>query len=70
MNEATIKKYIKEQESHDIAKDKLTEKEYTDLFKGASNTKAPSGAATSQIAIGLNVSESEGLKSQLEDLAL
>ena len=40
------------------------------LLRVASSTNAPLGAATSQIAIGLNVSESEGLKSQLEDLAL
>ena len=35
MNEATIRKYIKNQESHDIAMDKLTEKEYEDPFKGS-----------------------------------
>ncbi len=34
LNEATIKKYIQEQEAHDIAMDKITEKEYEDLFKG------------------------------------
>ena len=34
MNEATIRKYIKNQESHDIAMDKLSEKEYEDPFKG------------------------------------
>lgn len=34
LNEATIKKYIQEQESHDIAKDKLSVKEYEDPFKG------------------------------------
>ena len=28
LNEATIKKYIQEQEAHDIAMDKITEKEY------------------------------------------
>ena len=33
-NEATIKKYIQEQESHDIAMDKLSVKEYEDPFKG------------------------------------
>lgn len=35
LNEATIKKYIQEQEKHDIAVDKLSVKEYEDLFKGS-----------------------------------
>ena len=34
LNEATIKKYIQEQEKHDIAMDKLSVKEYEDSFKG------------------------------------
>ena len=34
LNEATIKKYIQEQEAHDIAMDKLSVKEYKDPFKG------------------------------------
>ncbi len=34
LNEATIRKYIQEQESHDIAMDKLSVKEYEDPFKG------------------------------------
>ena len=34
MNEATIKKYIRDQEKHDIAIDKLTSTEYSDPFKG------------------------------------
>ena len=34
LNEATIKKYIQEQEKHDIAMDKLSVKEYEDPFKG------------------------------------
>ncbi len=33
LNEATIKKYIVEQEKHDIALDKLSVKEYEDPFK-------------------------------------
>lgn len=33
LNEATIKKYIQEQESHDIALDKLSVKEYEDPFR-------------------------------------
>lgn len=34
LNEATIKKYIQDQEKHDIALDKLSVKEYEDLFWG------------------------------------
>ena len=34
LNEATIKKYIQEQEMHDIVQDKLSVKEYEDPFKG------------------------------------
>ena len=33
LNEATIAKYIREQEAHDIALDKLSVKEYEDPFK-------------------------------------
>ena len=32
LNESTIRKYIREQEAHDIAMDKLTIKEYTNPF--------------------------------------
>ena len=35
LNEATIKKYIAEQDKHDIALDKLSVKEYEDPFKGS-----------------------------------
>ena len=35
LNEATIKKYIQDQEKHDIALDKLSVKEYEDPFKGS-----------------------------------
>lgn len=35
LNEATIKKYIQEQEKYDIALDKLSVKEYEDPFKGS-----------------------------------
>ena len=35
LNEVTIGKYIEEQEKHDIALDKLSVKEYEDLFKGS-----------------------------------
>ncbi|MDY4939967.1 MAG: hypothetical protein SO093_02245, partial [Desulfovibrio sp.] len=34
LNEATIKKYIQDQERHDIMRDKLTSREYQDPFKG------------------------------------
>jgi len=34
LNEATIKKYIQEQEKHDMALDKLSVREYADPFKG------------------------------------
>ena len=33
LNEATIKKYIQEQEKHDIALDKFSVKEYEDPFR-------------------------------------
>ena len=33
LNEATIKKYIQEQEKHDIALDKLSVKEYENSFR-------------------------------------
>ena len=32
LNESTIRKYIREQESHDVVIDKLTTKEYTNPF--------------------------------------
>ena len=35
LNEATIRKYIKEQDAHDIAIDKLSVKEYEDPFMGS-----------------------------------
>lgn len=34
LNEATIAKYIREQEQKDIAKDKISVREYEDPFKG------------------------------------
>ena len=34
LNEATIKKYIQEQEKHDIAMDRLNQREWDDPFKG------------------------------------
>ncbi len=35
LNEATIRKYIQEQEAHDIAMDKLSVREHEDPFKGS-----------------------------------
>ncbi len=35
LNEATVKKYIENQEKHDMMKDKLSVKEYEDPFKGS-----------------------------------
>ena len=35
LNESTIRKYIEDQEKHDIALDKLSVKEYEDPFKGS-----------------------------------
>ena len=35
LNEATVKKYIRERELHDQMKDKLRIKEYEDPFKGS-----------------------------------
>ena len=35
LNEATIQKYIQDQDKHDIAQDKLSVKEYEDPFKGS-----------------------------------
>ena len=34
LNEQTIRKYIRDQEKHDLSIDKLTTKEYSDTFKG------------------------------------
>ncbi len=34
LNEATMNKYIREQDKQDILKDKLSVKEYEDPFKG------------------------------------
>ena len=49
LNEAAIKKYIQEQETHDIAMDKLSVREYEDPFRGW------------QRQCGLNVSEGQRL---------
>ena len=41
VNEATIKKYIQEQERDDILKDKLSVREYEDPFRGSSAIQLP-----------------------------
>ena len=40
LDEATMKKYIQDQEKHDIAMDKLSVGEYKTLLRVASNTNA------------------------------
>lgn len=65
LNEATIRKYIAEQEAHDIARINLRQKNTKTLSRVVSSTNAPSGAATSQSAIDLNVSESRDLSLSL-----
>lgn len=47
LDEATIKKYIQDQERHDIMRDKLTSHEYQDPFKGEPRACKPAslGAA-------------------------
>ena len=39
LNEATIRKYIEDQEKHDIALDKLSIREYENPFKGGKRGK-------------------------------
>ncbi len=39
LNEATVAKYIREQEAHDQAIDKLSVKEYVDPFSGNKSKK-------------------------------
>lgn len=39
LNEATVAKYIREQEAHDQAMDKLSVKEYEDPFSEKRNNK-------------------------------
>ena len=62
LNEATIKKYIQEQESHDIAMDKLSVKEYEDPFKGSKQYKCPFKGCDESRALRLEQSESQRLQ--------
>ncbi|MDY5436904.1 IS200/IS605 family transposase, partial [Peptostreptococcus porci] len=48
LNEATIKKYIQDQEKHDIALDKLSVKEYEDPFRDSDESKAELEQSESQ----------------------
>ena len=43
MNEETVRKYIAEQEKDDIAKDKLSVKEYEDPFGEDKENRKPNG---------------------------
>ena len=62
LNEATIKKYIEDQEKHDIL-DKLSVKEYEDPFKGSKEYERPlRGVQKRQRQIGLNACESQRLE--------
>ena len=53
LNESTIRKYIREQESHDIAIDRLTTKEYTNPFGNKKNRQTRLTGSGRQNAIGL-----------------
>ena len=61
LNEQTIAKYIREQEQHDIAMDKLSVKEYEDPFKKKMN-KALSGLAKEAKTIRFEQSENQRLE--------
>ena len=61
LNEQTIAKYIREQEQHDIAMDKLSVKEYEDPFKRKMN-KALSGLAKEAKTIRFEQSENQRLE--------
>ena len=54
LNEATIAKYIREQEAHDIALDKLSVKEYEDPFKREPDTARLTGTPRVKRPSGLN----------------
>lgn len=49
LNEATIAKYIREQEAHDIALDKLSVKESEDPFKKKEPSRTPFGVGGSRV---------------------
>ena len=63
-NEATVKKYIQEQEKKDIIQDKLSVKEYEDPFKGRGwVVRTPLwGAATSEEHSGLSKAKASALR--------
>ena len=62
LNEATIRKYIQEQEKQDIMKDKLSVKEYEDPFKGQPVVRCPLKGSDESRAQWLEQSESQRLQ--------
>ena len=58
LNEATIKKYIQEQEKHDIAMDKLSVKEYEAPYRGEQTTRL-TGGHDFFVQKGCNISSTE-----------
>ncbi len=69
LNEQTIAKYIREQEQHDIAIDKLSVKEYDDPFKKKMN-KALSGLAKEAKTIRFDKVKTSALRRWLVSLGL
>ena len=61
LNEATIRKYIREQDREDLMPDKRTSKEYTDPFS-PKQEKLLQEQATSQSAWGLEFLKKAGLR--------
>ena len=55
INEATIKKYIQDQEKYDIAMDKLSVREYEDPFKGGKSYERPLRGCKSDKGNGLEL---------------
>ena len=62
LNEATIKKYIEDQDKHDIALDKLSMKEYEDPFKGSKQYERPLRSGKRGKSNRLEQSESQRLE--------
>ena len=61
LNEVTIKKYIQGQESHNIAMDKLSVKEYEDPFKGSKQYECPFEGCDESRTLKLEQSENQRL---------
>ena len=62
LDETAIKKYIKEQEKHDMALDKLSVREYEDPFKDSKAYAYPLRGGKSDKGNGLEHSESQRLE--------